>query len=71
MEEKRNILRDFQEREREWETDGKRANDRIEQGKLDSASIFENYLLYCFCLNGCHYAEQSVHTNACQSFISP
>lgn len=35
MEEKRNILRDFQEREREWETDGKRANDRIEQGKLD------------------------------------
>lgn len=58
------------EREREWETDGKRANDRMEQGKLDSAPFLRTIsCIYCFCLNGCHYGEQSVHTNACHTTV--
>lgn len=69
MEEKRNIS-EPREREREWETDGKRANDRIEQGKLDSAPFLRTIsCIYCFCLNGCHYGEQSVHTNACHTTV--
>lgn len=69
MEEKRNIL-EPREREREWETDGKRANDRIEQGKLDSAPFLRTIsCIDCFCLNGSHYGEQSVHTNACHTTV--